>query len=373
MLSLSTRINRVSGRPFSPAAPFSPASLFANNEPGIWLDPSDPAALFSDLAGTTQAEIGDPVALVLDKSGNENHATQPVVASRPILGRVPATGRRNVVPSSFGGVWSGYNGSTSLISAVDFDAQGDPYREVIAGTGGNSFSSLHFTLGDGLHVRVRCRVRRGTSDAFALLIGPVSGASGSGYIYLMWESDGLYLEDKYGSAAVEPTVVNISNTEAIVSFGFMTVIDTDHYGLRVYGGGSLSNTSPATSAPEFPGASTLVSELQVTVGSTTDDTPYQRVGSDYDVTEDGVPSLRRLFRDGVDDSLNATLPDLGTDATIAYASDQGITILTGQTIGAGSFNVLRDSWLYGMVANNRPWTDAETTGVTKWLERRMPT
>ena len=64
---------------------FDPASLFAASEPGAWLDPSDPATLFSDTAGTTQAGIGDPVALVLDKSGNGNHATQPTLASRPIL------------------------------------------------------------------------------------------------------------------------------------------------------------------------------------------------------------------------------------------------------------------------------------------------
>ena len=64
---------------------FSPAALFAASEPGVWLDPSDPATLFTDTAGTTQAGIGDPVALVLDKSGNGNHATQPTLASRPIL------------------------------------------------------------------------------------------------------------------------------------------------------------------------------------------------------------------------------------------------------------------------------------------------
>ena len=63
----------------------TPAFIFANGEPGVWLDPSDPATVFSDTAGTTQAGIGDPVALVLDKSGNGNHATQPTLASRPIL------------------------------------------------------------------------------------------------------------------------------------------------------------------------------------------------------------------------------------------------------------------------------------------------
>ena len=63
----------------------SPAVLFAASEPGVWLDPLDAATVFSDTAGTTQAGIGDPVARINDKSGNGNHATQPTLASRPIL------------------------------------------------------------------------------------------------------------------------------------------------------------------------------------------------------------------------------------------------------------------------------------------------
>ena len=63
----------------------SPAVLFANSEPGVWLDPSDPVTVFSDTAGTTPAGVGDPVARIDDKSGNGNHATQPTLAARPIL------------------------------------------------------------------------------------------------------------------------------------------------------------------------------------------------------------------------------------------------------------------------------------------------
>jgi hypothetical protein len=47
---------------------FSPASLFALSEPGVWYDPSDLTTMFTDTAGTTQAAVGDAVALVLDKS-----------------------------------------------------------------------------------------------------------------------------------------------------------------------------------------------------------------------------------------------------------------------------------------------------------------
>lgn len=48
---------------------FSPASLFAASEPGVWYDPSDLNTLFQDSAGTTPVTAaGDPVGLALDKS-----------------------------------------------------------------------------------------------------------------------------------------------------------------------------------------------------------------------------------------------------------------------------------------------------------------
>lgn len=64
--------------------PFYPSSLFANGEQGAWYDPSDLTTLFQDSAGTVPVTAdGDPVGRMLDKSGNGNHATQAVDASRP--------------------------------------------------------------------------------------------------------------------------------------------------------------------------------------------------------------------------------------------------------------------------------------------------
>jgi len=49
--------------------PFSPASLFASNEPGVWYDPSDISTLYQDTAGTTPVTApAQTVALMLDKS-----------------------------------------------------------------------------------------------------------------------------------------------------------------------------------------------------------------------------------------------------------------------------------------------------------------
>lgn len=59
--------------------------LFADGEQGAWYDPSDLSTLFQDSAGTTPVTAdGDPVGYMADKSGNGNHATQSIAASRPV-------------------------------------------------------------------------------------------------------------------------------------------------------------------------------------------------------------------------------------------------------------------------------------------------
>jgi hypothetical protein len=73
--------------------PYSVSSLFANNEIGVWYDPSDFSTLFQDSAGTTPVTaVEQPVGLILDKSGRGNHATQATSASRPLL-RQDANGK----------------------------------------------------------------------------------------------------------------------------------------------------------------------------------------------------------------------------------------------------------------------------------------
>lgn len=66
------------------ALAFNPLSLFSGGKQGVWYDPSDLSTMFQDAAGTQPVTAdGDPVGLILDKSGNNNHATQTVSASRP--------------------------------------------------------------------------------------------------------------------------------------------------------------------------------------------------------------------------------------------------------------------------------------------------
>lgn len=60
------------------------AIISENN--GAWFDPSDLSTLFQDAAGTIPVTaLEQPVGKWLDKSGNGNHATQSITASRPTL------------------------------------------------------------------------------------------------------------------------------------------------------------------------------------------------------------------------------------------------------------------------------------------------
>lgn len=57
------------GRLLGSSAGFSPLSLFAASEPGVWFDPSDLTTVFQDSAGTTPVTAtGQTVGLILDKS-----------------------------------------------------------------------------------------------------------------------------------------------------------------------------------------------------------------------------------------------------------------------------------------------------------------
>ena len=69
----------------SVGGPVPPSLLFANAEKGAWFDAADITTLFQDAAGTIPVTaVGQPVGRWLDKSGNGNHATQPVAAQRPL-------------------------------------------------------------------------------------------------------------------------------------------------------------------------------------------------------------------------------------------------------------------------------------------------
>lgn len=60
---------------------------------GVLYDLSDLSTIFQDSAGTVPGAVDSVVGLMLDKSGNNNHASQTSVGSKPIL-RQDASGKK---------------------------------------------------------------------------------------------------------------------------------------------------------------------------------------------------------------------------------------------------------------------------------------
>jgi hypothetical protein len=78
-------------------------------------------------------------------------------------------------------------------------------------------------------------------------------------------------------------------------------------------------------------------------------------------------SLYWLLDDGVDDDLPVTLPDLGSDCTVAYADETGVHILTDQAI-SGVYNLpTTGGKLYACIIVDRALTSGEAAMVTAWL------
>lgn len=94
-------------------------SIFATGEQGFAYDPNDLATLYQDAAGTIPVTAaGQPVGLMKDKSGRNNHASQTVSASRPILQQTPILAA-NLLPTYDFRTW-GVSGTPNPVTANSF-------------------------------------------------------------------------------------------------------------------------------------------------------------------------------------------------------------------------------------------------------------
>lgn len=103
-------------------AAWSPLSLFAAGEKGVWFDPSDFSTMWQDTAGTTPVTaVGQSVARIDDKSGNGKHATQSTPGKRPIL------------QSSGGLYYLDFDGTDDALATAAIDFTATDKMTVVAG------------------------------------------------------------------------------------------------------------------------------------------------------------------------------------------------------------------------------------------------
>ena len=331
------------------AAAFTPASLFASGEEGAWYEPSD-TTCFTDTAGTTPAGVGDTVARINDLSGNGNHATQTTPDSRPVLARVPETGRRNLLERTEefdNAAW------TTLNTSASTTAQTPP----------PGFSGTVYLLAEDSSTNVHRFWQRGPESLVTSQTWTIS-------VYIKDTGDGRYIQLRavgVGSgkawATFDPadgSLTESGGTDLVgaastsIGDGWYRVemtSSTDLVNTEDGGEISLSNSATGGEIPSYTGDGTsgvYIWGAQLEEGSTATD--YQKVTNEYDVTEAGVTSLWYLAFDGVDDSLEiADSSGLrGADMTLfASVNLEGVSLRQDLFSCGNSQAFSTNNWILG--------------------------
>jgi hypothetical protein len=269
------------------------------------------------------------------------HSTQATSAARPIFGRVPVGGRRNLLTFSEDGI-SKY---TSVSNVVDGSLPGFDTALVY---GDNSVTRAAYKL---------TSVVGGQEYTSSAYIQMDDGGAPTTADFNFFSSGGLPV----------PTITLVSGSLYRVSSSRVPP--------------STSNTVSGFQKTTGQSARTFkTSGIMHELGSTP--TPYQKVVTQYDITEAGVPSIYKAFFDKADDILPVTLPTI-TGGTVALVGTSGIwieedwgftagTLNIGPTtiagLPAGILSVVGD--LCAVIINDRAWTAAEYAEVVSWGKAR---
>ena len=273
----------------SVARAWTPTTLFAAGEAGGLWDFTTLANLYQDSAGTTPCTaVGDPIGKVLDTSGRGNHLTQATSTKRPVLGRMPATGVRNLLTYSedFSNAAWNTNGGIAKGSSTTDPLGGNTALTV---TAANAYGHIFYYSGAaiGQSITNSIYVRRRTGS------GPIQLSVPSNYVITISVTDEWQRFSMSGASSVSGTN------------GSYLVI------LIVTAGDAVD-----------------IAFAQIEAGSTA--TAYQKVGAAYDVTESGVASVYTAYFDGVDDCLVSPSIDFsGTDKMSVFAGARKVNDTAG--------------------------------------------
>ena len=280
--------------------------LFTANEPGFTFEPWDITTLFQDRAGTTPVTAaGQSVGYRRDKSGRGNHQVAVSDAKRGVYGWMPKTGRRNQLTytEQFDNAAWTKDGATVTANAVTA-----PDGTLTADTVSTGISTgehrIYQTAGSSAVHTHTIYAKAGTANFVSLSTGNAT----------------YYAVFNLSTGAVSSSV---SCTSSIVSVGDgwyrLTVtgsVAMPSFFFVVNVGETAASAVPATGST---GTSKTVHlwGAQLELGSTA--TAYQRVASQYDITEAGVPTCYYVQADGVDDAYVTPTITPNTDKVQVFA------------------------------------------------------
>ena len=322
----------------------SPASLFAAGEPGVWYDPSDLTTLFTDSAGNTPVTApGQTVGLMLDKSkslavganvwpggfSTSGWTTSLTVLTNDGSGYLVATfagtnsymfksvsclqNTAYVLNLAISGAGLNYIISTSGVSGnIAFAANvSGPTVRIQFNSGANTSISIGLSKFSGAGVSTISAIEvkslagnhatQGTSGQRPTYgINPITGTRN-----LLLATDTMATQSR--------TVTNVAHTLSFTGTGTVTLTGASIAGplIGTGAGNRVSLTFTPTAASLTMTVTGSVTFAQLELGSTA--TAYQKVVTQYEVTEAGVQSVSYISFDGTDDNMITPIVTPNTD------------------------------------------------------------
>ena len=264
------------GVPLEERFNFNPLTYFLySGIDGAWFDPEDMSTMFQDAAGTTPVTaLEQPVGRWLDKSGNGNHATQSITASRPKL-----SARYNLLTKTedfTDGAWSKQVAGTASAPVVT-----NNYGTAPDGT--QTAARLILALNGGVTTTDRSCFIQGNSSLFSsICTSSVWVKSNTGQSYSVQQRVGLSAQ-----------IIVVDSTWRKYAFTSTSLSDNINW-LALRGERGTSDY-----------ADILIWHPQLEIGTTASNYQMVNTSTDYDT----VGFKKYLKFDGVDDYLN--LPYMG--------------------------------------------------------------
>jgi hypothetical protein len=330
--------------------------LFAGGADGALFVPGAPGTLFRDVAGTQPVTApGQAVALMRDLSGCGRHATQPTTAARPVWGRHPESGPRNILPANTADLagGEGWSGVRSNVVAAATSATGEQAFDIIASTSdvnGAYRSAALISLLPGIYTMsavvkgasfLALRPTVGTAFADAAQAWFDLGAGNVGTVAL---ASGAAAFAGTPSATMAPVGDGAYRCTLTFTLAAGAAISPRFY--LVDGNSGL---------PVTAGASLRIEAPQLEAGSAA--TAHQRRVSTFDITEPGQRAVHYLSADGVDDWMELALPFAPSGSYTLAAARQWLTgwpgpLTFGSVSGASQLNLAQGISLHADTSAN---------------------
>lgn len=318
----------------------NPLDLFSAGQPGGWADPYDLTRMWVDDAGTTPATIaslGTGIGRVITK-GNAITLTQANAADRPVWGRHPVSGiRQLLVNSNFDGAVAGSPGTapTNWINAistgeiVSYDSTSGKLRLLTAGTRRGFSQAANMAINSTQIASVRVNVISGSVGVGRVITPSSATPAGAS---LQWQING----------------VNVANSGVVLPLGesvlsLIMTTTTNAWTLNIEFGNGVGGATTGDLE---------IWEPQLEFGSVR--TPYQRVTNRFDITEVGSPSLYYFSGNGVNQrwESNATVNFSGTDKVTVWAGAQRLSNAARGTIVELTSSIASNNGAFHMTGPN---------------------